>query len=314
MPAWCEARAASTRRREFGDRDAEFDGFVDVIRGRIVVAGEDRAGLPGERDELAAVPVGVARVQVDALADELVDLETAHRYLARVEAPPGREIAELALTRRVVHQRHQVDRIARGVVFRLFEDVGRGDLAAKMGPMLGAQVTRCAGGGERAGERDQILADLGRVGVGADAERIEDRGDAGRGNLRVIGHHRAERVPADMRPRREMAFEMIGMQLDHAGDHGIPGHVVAVLRRRAFAEIDDQPLIDREPAMLDHPVGQDQPRIRQDEAIVVHRPVPSGGPLSRKPRDVDEPVGEADRARPRRGRCRSPPRPTALAP
>ena len=60
------------------------------------------------------------------------------------------------------------------------------------------------------------------------------------------------------------------MQLDHPGDDGIPGQVGAVLRRRAFAEIDDQPQVDREPALLDHPLGENQPRIRQNEAIVVH--------------------------------------------
>ena len=45
---------------------------------------------------------------------------------------------------------------------------------------------------------------------------FEDRRNAGGGDLRVIGDHRAARDPHHFRARNEVGFEMVGMKFDQA--------------------------------------------------------------------------------------------------
>ena len=143
----------------------------------------------------------------------------------------------------------------------------------------------------------EVRADRGGVGIGADAERIEDGGDAGGGDLGVVGDHRAQRVPADLRPRSEVALEMIGMELDQARDDGVAGHVEAGSRERSPSPKSAmRPLGDRKPPVVDHPVRQDQRAFVRTKLSSLHhvpRTVAQAALGSAKARDIDHAVGDA---------------------
>ena len=51
--------------------------------------------------------------------------------------------------------------------------------------------------------------------------------------MRVVGEHRPERMPAHLGARREMALEMVGVQLDKTGQEG----VAVEFRARRFMEL-----------------------------------------------------------------------------
>ena len=150
-----------------------------------------------------------------------------------------------------------------------FDDIGRGDLAAQMGLVVGAQQVGGARALDRVGKRDDLLADADApvlVFVHADAEGIEHRGDAGGGDLRVVGHHRAAGVPEHARARHEMRLEMVGVQFDQAGQQIIALAVDPALRAAALADLDDAAMVDRDPAGKDA-VGGDDLGVGQDDGV-----------------------------------------------
>ena len=254
---------------KFCHRHAVGNCFRDLGLAGIVMAGK-HAALPGSKlDQLPAVARRVLPVEIDPLLDERLDVGAFDLAPAHKEAAPRREIAELPLARRVIHERDDMDRVALGISLRLLDHVGRGDFAAQMREVFGTQESGRGGGLNGIGERPQILAERREVGIGAGAERIVDRGDTGGGDLRVVGDHSAERVPADLWPRGEVALEMIGMELDQAGDDGVASQIKTCLGSIALAKIGDAPLRNRKPPAPDHAVRQDQRGVRQDEAVIV---------------------------------------------
>ena len=243
-----------------------------MLGGGVVMAGKHRAGAAGDLDQLRPVFLGIESVQFQPLADQLVDMCLGDILAADIEAPPRFEVAELALAGRVVHQRHEMHRMALHERFQMLDDVRRRDLAADMGAVIGAKMARPTRLVDGIGQRLQVGADRLDVDVGTGPERIEHRGDAGCGDLRVIGHHRGERMPAHMRARREMAFEVIGVQFDEAGDQMVARKVDAALRRLALADLGDAAVIHGQPALLDDAVGEHQPGILDHIALRVgHR-------------------------------------------
>ena len=70
------------------------------------------------------------------------------------------------------------------------------------------------------GEDRLALAD--RVLIGAGANSVEDRGDAGSRHLRVIGDRGGERIgPAHLGTGQQMLLEVVGVDLDEAGNDEI---------------------------------------------------------------------------------------------
>ncbi len=214
---------------------------------------------------------GVAPVELKAALDEGIDLGFRQRRAMGVELLPRLDAAELALAGRVVHERDHMDRIGCGEGLGLLDDVVGRHLAAQVRAMLGAQEAGAASGFERGGELAQILADRGGIRVRTDAERIEDGGDAGGGDLRVVGHDGGEAVPADVVARREVAFEVIGVQLDQTRNERVAAHVDARLGRVALAYLGDHAVGNGDPAVADRAVGEDHDGIGKHEAFgIVH--------------------------------------------
>ena len=99
---------------------------------------------------------------------------------------------------------------------------------------------------------------LALAAVDADAHAIAHRGDAGRRDLPVVRQHRRLRRPAHLRPRLELALEIVGVQLDQARQQIVAVEVDRV-RRGAPGR---QDLLDHAP--IDHDAALDD-RIRGDD-------------------------------------------------
>ena len=126
-----------------------------------------------------------------------------------------------------------------------------------MQQMLGAQQ---APSGEVMQLIDGLLQQLGaRRGAGdiADAERVEHRGDADGRHLQVVRDQRRQSRPAHGRPRFDMDFQVVGVQLDHARNQPIAAEINGAGSHRS-ARIDrgNQPVANRDRA-VDHLVSQD---------------------------------------------------------
>ena len=223
----------------------------------------------GEGDDARPVRFGALAPDALALAHDFRELVLRFSGLALIVDEIFLEIAELPLAGRVVHQRNQSRRMTGEEVLEEFDDVGRGDLAAQMGLVVGAQQICGARALDRVGQRHDLFADAAApvlMFVHADAKGIEHGGDAGGGDLRVVGHHRAAGVPEHPRPRHEMRLEMVGVQLDQAGQQKVALAVDPAFRAAAFADLDDAAVVDRDPSREDA-VGGDDLGVGQDEGV-----------------------------------------------
>jgi hypothetical protein len=186
---------------------------------------------------VAAVRLGVPGLQRGRMRHLAFELLGTPALLARVVDARDLDVLPLALARRVVHQRDQ--RHARMAVEGLeqLDGVGRGQLAAHVQVVVRTQQVFLAAVVER-GERLVPGAAAQALGVGlADAQRVEDGGDAGGGHLGVVRQQRGHLGPLHLRARHQVALEVVGVHLDQAGQQVVAlevdgGHAgVAVVQR-----------------------------------------------------------------------------------
>ena len=117
------------------------------------------------------------------------------------------EVGELALARRMIHQADDADPVAvRELAELLGQRLGT-DLGAQMQMVADAQGARRAQAADLAGERAGIADMAGRRmrDQRADAQRVEDRGDAEPGKLRIMGEDRGRGRPVDAGTRLQVA-------------------------------------------------------------------------------------------------------------
>ena len=170
-----------------------------------------------------------------------------------------RQIAELSLTRRVIHHRDDANAILWAEFGQLFGQCFRTDLGPQVDVVADPQGS---GGAHRQNGIDHaarisLVLVLGRD-HRPDADRIEHGGDAGARQFTVMGEDGRAVRPVDLGARRHMPFQIIGVQFDQTGSDVVALHVL-----RAFghggAEIDvgDYPVCDAERSGLDA-IPQDQ--------------------------------------------------------
>ncbi len=257
--------------RKFGDCHAVRDRLCHVIGGGVVVARQRHVVCMGEIDDGAMVARAALRLQLQPAHEQHVELRVGHAaVLATVVVPEFLSIAELALAGRVIHQRGEPHVVAADQGAGLVHHARHRDLAAQMQEMVAAQkigVASVADGlREHRGISVHALHDL----FPPDPQRIEHRSDAGGRDLAVVGDHCCDRVPVDLRPRHVVRLDMVGVELHQPGHHDVAGCVLAALGRLPFADLDDRTAGTSDPAALDHPVGQHQPGIGEDEVISTH--------------------------------------------
>jgi hypothetical protein len=146
---------------------------------------------------------------------EPIVIHWSRTFIAAAEAG---KIGDLALAGGVVHERDKAeigigeDREEAGGRFRM------GQFAAKVEEMIGAE--EASGFGLVEGENavgDEVAREAVEVAIDADADGIEDGGDAEAGDLRVVGDQGRERRPAGT-AGLQMLFEVIGVEFDAAGE------------------------------------------------------------------------------------------------
>ena len=108
--------------------------------GGVVMAGEhDAARVAGSRDR-DAVGRRIAHGFADTPVAEFLELQLGKLELALVVVSVGFEIDELPLPRRVIHQGRQANAFVLVEIGEAFEAIRRGNLAAQMDEMIGAQA------------------------------------------------------------------------------------------------------------------------------------------------------------------------------
>ena len=157
-------RGARSRRRgrELGNADALLDRFLDMRGGGVVMAGQhDAARLAGGGDR-RAVARRIALGFADAPLAELLELVIRQLQLALIVVGVGVEIDELALTRRVIHQRGEPDAVVTVENREAVEAVGCRDFAAQMDEMIGAQPVVAHAVLDRVGQLAHVVRRSGR--------------------------------------------------------------------------------------------------------------------------------------------------------
>ena len=188
--------------------------------GAVIVAGEGHAHALQPVQQRAAIGVAQLGAAVEHLDDAALDPGVV-LAVAPAQRAIAVEVGVLPHARAVVHQAcHPHAGMARSR-FEQIKRVGGRDFAAEMKKMLDAQQP---GALERVEIGDPFLE--GAVAVllvaeVADAERVQHRGHAGGGALRVVRDHRLARGPAGAAARMHLAFEVVGMQIDRAGDQRV---------------------------------------------------------------------------------------------
>jgi len=167
--------------------------------------------------------------------------------------------------RGVVHQADQPHQRVVGDRRQAVLHVFRRQLAAQMEEVLRLQLGRqrrdvgdALGRGLLAGD---IEAEV------AEAQRVQHRGDAGRGALRVVGNQRRTRGKTRLRPRLDLALEIVGVQVDQAGQQIIAGAIDRCGRsRRRVVDRRDDAAPGADTAVNDL-IGQNQPRVGEDQVL-----------------------------------------------
>ena len=167
----------------------------------------------------------------------------------------------------MIHERHEAHVEAREIPRRLVQHIGRADLAPEMREVLGAQEAARLGAFDRLAKREKPGAQRVAVGVVAGAQAVENRRDAGAGDLRVIAVHGRDRIPPHAGARGIMRLQMIGVQLHETRNQDVVAERQAGSVESAFLDADDHAVLDMNHAG-DLAIGQhDAPRVDRQRAL-----------------------------------------------
>ena len=246
------------RRRELGQTDAKPGAFLDMRARGVVVAGHDGPHLARQPHGGGLVRGAVTVADRGQLGDMGVELRVRDAVFPLLVFLQLRQIAELAIARRVVHQADKADAV-------IVAECGQFGLH-RFGTDLGAQMDKMADPRlVRGGQRVDFLDQRQGVGLGIGAvpdrphpQRVKDGGDADAGQFSVMGEDGGGVGPVHAGARLHVAFQIVGVQLDQTGRDVIPAAVDGPRGNRvAFGDPGDVVALKMQRA-AHHPVGQDQ--------------------------------------------------------
>jgi hypothetical protein len=193
----------------------------------------------------------------------LVDLHLVDHVIE-----PAVDIRALPVAGRVVHDRDEPgQRMARRGIEKRHGGRVR-HLAAQVQEVLGTENALALPVVQRGDEGLEDLPAFGPLHRGADRKAVEDRCRSGRDDHGVMGHERGQVGPGDGGARMGVAFHVIGVDIDDAGNEERPAEVEtdAPARRRdrrdpAFGHL--EPAIRHAPGRHDPGVFQGEMALRR---------------------------------------------------
>ena len=234
--------------------------LVDLLLGPVVVAGQHGASRPHpvqQRPTVWPAQLGPAGRQ---LFDPPLDGVGGQPILGP-QRPVAVQVVVLADPGGVVHQADHPDARVLGDRVQQAKHIGGGQLAAQVQIVVGLEQP---GFGQRVAVRHPFQEGADTVLVEpqiAQAQRIQHRRDAGCGALRVMRHHGRAGGPPRVRPRLDLAFQIVGMQVYDAGHH----HVALAVDRARHA---GQTGLDGGDPRAVHDDGPEQDRFGQNQSDV----------------------------------------------
>ena len=208
------------------------------------------------RLQFADAPIDIGVVQPAAAAQRAVEVE----------------IGVLADAGAVIHQADHAHQRMIGDGVEQRQHVQRGNLAAQMQEVLGLQqigIVQRIEIDHAILERAHPLLVEAEI---AEAQRIEHRGDAGRGALRVVRDHRRARRPACQRARLHLAFQIVGVGIDDAGDQVVAVEVVGGGRAGAARLHVGDATVSHHQCAVQRRIGQHQDGVGEDRLVVMRHP------------------------------------------
>ena len=202
------------RGRKFGDHAAKLVGFGDMFMSGVVVAGESDLAFPAHRGDSLAIRLRPGRRQRHLLLFEAFHLLAAELIFALIIFAIFFAVGELALTRRVVHQRHQGDRLAVDQLFKQRQSGVVRQFTAQMQAVLGAVKPAFLRLFHRVDHLFQILKAVAAVAHVANRHGVEYGGDAAGDHQSIVAAHRRVCRPVNLWPRGEEFIQVIGMEFD----------------------------------------------------------------------------------------------------
>jgi hypothetical protein len=137
------------------------------------------------------------------------------------------DIDELALTGGMIHDRDQLDEVIFVELVEGRQAVISGDFTAQMDEVISPQGAFINTALEGVGHGLHVVIGKISVMIDADTQGVEHGSDARRGNLGIMGQHGGHGAPAHLRARRIVALDMIGVQLNEAGQQIFSVHVLS---------------------------------------------------------------------------------------
>ena len=191
-----------------------------------------------------------------------------------VAALVGLDVGRLAITRRMIHERHeaQAGLVQNGLEQR--RDIRMGELAAQMEAVIDAQHGMPARLREAVEHGPEVGVPHIPAGCRSEHERIEDGGDAGARELGIVGHGGRDGIPLHAGARRVVPLEIVGVQLDQTRDQQIALEVKRRTHTGGAAVDPDDPAALQGEAAGESLARQHERRVRQHDLRRV-RPLPA---------------------------------------
>lgn len=254
---------------KFGQPDAMPAGSRNVLGRGIVVAGQNRADLVREGHYSSLVLRAVSRRDFQKFRKILADLLVAHLDLAAQICLQRGGVAKLALTGGMVHHADKADTVILAEIRQFLQQGLRTDFGAQVQEMADLQrlfvSLRDQFAGKLSGVRRVILAIRDR----ADAHRIKNRSYPAACKLCIMGIDRCCVRPVHAGAGLDVAFKVIGMQLDQSRRDIITAAINCVSGHRTLSDFAKHTVTDHDMA-FHHLIGQDQRRMGQDGFLHCH--------------------------------------------
>ncbi len=257
MPWSARGLGGGQRHRELCDHAAVGVGLVDLLDRGVVMGAERHAVFAGEGYDAAAVGfrhrgIAAGMAPVQHLADLIFAVAGRHHPGLQV-----RDIGRLPLPGGVIHHRQQFQPRIVDMRLEQAQHLRVGHLAAQVQQVLGPQGAVGLGRVDPADHRAERRLAVKAVLAAMEAERVQHRRDPGRRALAVMGQRGAIGVPERAGPGLVVLFQVVGVDVDQAGDQPVRRPIQGLRRRRpAGVHRHDGPIADNDLA-TDQAVGGD---------------------------------------------------------